>query len=88
MKMAETEPSDQWSNPNSAFHEQAIKAFRRLFDAARAKNELHFALSLNAEFRGSQDPGWNTAAEAHRAFNDYLEHFKTTAATPFNARLG
>jgi hypothetical protein len=87
MRIAGLQADSLWDTANLAFHEKAEKAFRRLFDAARAKNELHFALSLNAEFRGLQDPGWNTAAEAHLAFNEYLEHLKTAAATPLNARI-
>jgi hypothetical protein len=45
---------------NEAFFEKTERAFRDLCDRARAKNELHFALSLNPEFRGAQDAGWST----------------------------
>lgn len=55
---------------NVEFFEKIEGAFRELFDAARAKNELHFALAL---MRGMQDAGWSTAEEAHRAFDEYSE---------------
>jgi len=87
MKLTETQAEDSWGEANLAFHAKAEKALRHLFDSARAKNELHFAFSLQAEFRGMRDPGWNTAAEAHVAFNDYIEHLKTAADTRFNARV-
>jgi hypothetical protein len=53
---------------NEKFFEKSERAFRDLFDRARAKNELHFTLSLNPEFRGEQDVGWSTADDAHIAF--------------------
>lgn len=58
---------------NDLFYEKADKAFRGLFEVAKTKNELHFALSLSPEFRGAQDAGWNTAADAHVAFREYLD---------------
>jgi hypothetical protein len=87
MKVPETQTSDSWSKANIGFHAKAEKALRQLFDSAKAKNELHFALSLNAEFRGLQAPGWSTAAEAQAAFNEYLEHLKSAPNTPFYARV-
>src|SRR5436305_147599 len=39
---------------NADFYEKAKRAFRNLFDAARAKHELHFALALIPELRGMQ----------------------------------
>ncbi|MBE9572303.1 MAG: hypothetical protein IMF11_16875 [Proteobacteria bacterium] len=59
-------------NTNDEFCKKAERAFRELFDAAREKHELHFANALIPEMRGLQDAGWNTAAEAHRAFEEYL----------------
>ena len=58
---------------NVPYYEKAEAAFAKLFDAARAKDELQFALSLMSEFRGSRDAGWSSAEEADRAFGDYLE---------------
>lgn len=58
---------------NHAFLDKAEKAFRELFDLARKKNELHFALALAPEFRGVQDAGWCTAIDAHAAFEDYIK---------------
>ena len=57
-------------NVNQRFLEKTEAAFRSLFHAARASNELQFAFSLAAEFRGAQDDplGWSTAADTVRAF--------------------
>lgn len=61
------------TNVNQEFYDKTEKAFRELFEAARIKHELHFAMALMPEMRGMQDAGWNTAAEAHHAFDEYLE---------------
>src|SRR5437899_1403444 len=53
---------------NGRFFEKIERALRDLFERARARNELHFAFSLNPEFRGEQGPGWSTADDAHMAF--------------------
>lgn len=63
----ETLPAD-----NQQFYDKAESALRKLFGAARSRDELHFALSLNPEFRGMRDAGWSSAQEAHIAFADYL----------------
>lgn len=63
---------------NDEFFEKVERALRALFDLARQKNELHFAMALMPELRGMQDAGWNTAEEAHRAFDEYLEFVKNT----------
>lgn len=60
------------TNPNEEFYEKTERAFRRLFDTARAKHELHFAMALMPEMRGMQGTGWNTAAETQHAFDEYL----------------
>lgn len=57
---------------NEEFYEKAERAFHSLFDTARAKHELHFAMALMPEMRGMQDAGWNTAAETQHAFDEYL----------------
>lgn len=58
---------------NEAFYEKAEAALRELFEAAKAKHELHFAMALMPEMRGMQDAGWNTADETQHAFHEYLE---------------
>lgn len=68
------------------FFDKTERAFRALFDLARQKNELHFALALMPEMRGMQDAGWNTAAEAHKAFDEYLL-FIDTAKGPIRFRI-
>ena len=71
---------------NEEFFAKVERAFRSLFDAARQKNELHFAMALMPEMRGMQDAGWNTAQEAHRAFEEYSE-FIDTAKSPIRFRV-
>jgi len=48
------------------------EALGQLFDAAKAKEEMQFAMALNPEFRGMQDAGWSTAFEASRALDEYM----------------
>lgn len=60
------------------FFEKTENALRALFDLARQKNELHFALALMPEMRGMQDAGWCTATEAQRAFDEYMSFIDTT----------
>lgn len=71
---------------NEDFFTKVERAFRSLFDAAKQKNELHFAMGLMPEMRGMQDAGWNTAEEAHRAFDEYSE-FLNTAIGPIRFRV-
>ena len=69
MQPDDTLPSksdDPIRKANSAFYEKAKFALTKLFDSAKARNELHFAFSLAPEFRGLQDAGWNTALESQR----------------------
>lgn len=72
---------------NEEFFEKTERAFRDLCDRARAKNELHFALSLNPEFRGEQDAGWSTADDAHMAFAEYLAFLTEGEFTSLKARI-
>jgi hypothetical protein len=58
---------------NSDFYEKIERTFRDLFEAARAKHELHFAMALMPEMRGMQDAGWNTAQDTQHAFDDYIK---------------
>jgi hypothetical protein len=58
---------------NDDFYAKIERAFRDLFDAAREKHELHFAMALMPEMRGMQDAGWNTAADTQHAFDEYIE---------------
>jgi len=71
---------------NEEFFEKVERAFRSLFAAAKQKNQLHFAMALMSEMRGSQDAGWNTAEEAHRAFEEYAD-FVNTAKGPIRLRV-
>jgi len=80
-------PDDPIRRANLEFYKKTELAFQKLFDSAKAKNELHFAWSLNTEFRGLRDAGWNTAMEAQIAFKEYLEYMKATSDSPFKARV-
>jgi hypothetical protein len=81
------EDLEQAIDTNAAFFVKAETSLRQLFDLAKAKNELHFALSLAPEFRECQDPGWNTAQEAHIAFKEYLEFLNDGPLSSLKARV-
>lgn len=69
----EEKQSESFEADNEAFFDKVEIAFAELFELAKSKNELHFALSLNPEFRGMQDAGWSTAEETIYAFDEYRE---------------
>jgi hypothetical protein len=87
MSETQSQQSDPLKQANLLFYEKAKKSFQHLFELAKAKNELHFAFSLGPEFRGIQGPGWNTAQEAHVAFDEYLEFMKSNPDNSFKARV-
>jgi hypothetical protein len=66
---------------NEAFLSKAQEALNELFEAAKQKDELHFTLSLNPEFRGLQGPGFNSAEECHVAIEDYVSYLNNTPET-------
>ena len=82
-----SQPADPIRKANLEFYEKTKLSFKNLFDSAKTKNELHFAFSLNAEFRGLQDAGWNTAMEAQLAFEEFRQFLKETDVSPFKARV-
>jgi hypothetical protein len=82
-----SDPVQRLIGDNEAFYDKTERAFLSLFETARVKNELHFALSLNSEFRGMQDPGWSTADDAQVAFRDYLEFLKEGKLTSLKVRV-
>jgi len=75
------------SQDTQHFIDKTEEAFRELFDAARIKNELHFAFSLAPEFRGEEGPGWCTWEETNRAFDEYLEFINQKPTTSFRIRV-
>jgi hypothetical protein len=87
MSESQSQQPDSLKKANLLFYEKAKKSLQHLFELAKTKNELHFAFSLAAEFRGMQDLGWNTAMEAHVAFEEYMEFMKKNPDTGFNARV-
>jgi len=72
---------------NEVFYDKAIVSFRELFQKAKETNELQFAFSLSPEFRGCQGPGWNTAEDAQRAFDDYARFIKKETDPGIRARV-
>lgn len=80
----EFEPGEK---ENQEFFEKAERAFKELFDSAKAKNELDFAFALEPEERGFRDPGWSSAAETFIAFDDYVEFLDSGINTRFKFRV-
>ena len=72
---------------NQAFFDKSERCFRQLFEAARDRDELQFAFSLNPEFRGLQGPGWSTSAEVETAFDEYVEFIGEGDLTRLKARV-
>jgi len=81
------DPRDPLAAENEAYFNKIERAPRDLFDRPRTRNELHFAFSLNPKFRGEQGPGWSTADDAHRAFDEYLAFLKEGEFTSLKARV-
>jgi len=86
-RMTDISAADDLNAQNEKFFAKTDAAFRALFDKARSTNELQFAFSLVPEFRGTQSAGWNTAVEAHRAFDEYLAFLNAGELTPLKARI-
>ena len=49
--------STEKKDPNQQFYEKAICGLKKLFERAKAVQELHFVMALMPEFRGAQDSG-------------------------------
>jgi len=81
------DPQDPLGAQNEPFFEKIERALRDLFERAKAQNELHFACSLNPEFRGEQGPGWSTADDVHSAFDEYLAFLREGEFTSLKARV-
>jgi hypothetical protein len=69
-----TMPENQ--EPNQVFYDKAVRALRELFEKAKTKHELHFAMALMPEFRGIQDAGWSTAEEAVHSYDEFTALIK------------
>jgi len=82
-----TRPRHPLEAENAAFLEKAERSLRDLLNRAKTRNELQFAFSLTPEFRGMQDPGWSTAADAQVAFEDYMTFLKDGEFTRLKARV-
>jgi hypothetical protein len=64
-------------NENKAFCEKSRKGLAELFETAKKNNQLHYALSLNPEFHGMSDAGWNSTDECFEAVNDYMSFMQS-----------
>jgi hypothetical protein len=70
-----------------AYTNRCHAAWGELFTAAKAQEELQFAMALNPEVRGEQSAGWSTAEESSRALDQYLELLKKLDPSPIKVRL-
>lgn len=70
------------------FCSQCAVAIKEIFDAAKAKAEVQFALALAPEMRGMQDAGWNTAWESREALIDYDELIRSLPPNKLRVRVG
>lgn len=71
------------------FFEKSKEAFSRLFELAKSREEVQYAMALGPEMRGSQVAGWNTAHEASRTLEDYLKLLEIAPAdTSIRVRVG
>ncbi|MGD6735604.1 hypothetical protein ACP5PY_04160 [Photobacterium leiognathi subsp. mandapamensis] len=78
---------DKLKAENEAYYLKLEDSLNSLFSMAKDSDELQFAFSLSPESRGSQDAGWNTAEDAIRAFDEYLEFIQDGPLTPIKARV-
>lgn len=83
MAISETDDPDLTS-----YIDRALDAHTRLFEAARAVDELQFVLCLFQEMRGMREFGWSTADEARKAFSQYIENLENlTHDDPMAVRI-
>lgn len=82
-----TTNNKNYKQEQEQFLKKTERALRSLFNAAKEKNELHFCLSLAPEFRGCQDPGWCTAIESFRAFDEYMSFINLIGKSSFSIRV-
>jgi hypothetical protein len=75
--VGEQDATTDEDGPNQQFYDKAIRALRELFEKAKAAHELHFAMAMMPEFRGSQDAGWSTAEEAVHAYDQFTGLIKS-----------
>lgn len=78
---------DELKQLNVEFNERATHCLAELFLAARKKNELQFALSLNPEFRGPATSGWSSAEECHCAVTDYMGFLESAPNSSLKIRV-
>lgn len=69
---------------NEEFLQKAEDNFRKIFSAAKKKDELHFVFSLSPEFRPYTT---NTALDAKNAFDDYTEFLHENEKSSIHARI-
>ncbi len=81
------ESTIDYSKENEVFFEKVDSCFRELFDAAKDKHELHFAMALMPEMRGMQDAGWNTVHETQALFHEYMEFLENSKPGRMTSRI-
>jgi hypothetical protein len=87
-KMNDTKRQEPETDPElEEYTVRCHAAWGELLAAAKAKEELQFAMALNPEVRGEQSAGWSTAEESSRALDQYLELLKKLDPSPIKVRL-
>jgi hypothetical protein len=79
--------SDDLDETLQAYVDSCRAAWAELFGAAKAREEMQFAMALNPEFRGMQDAGWSTADDSFRAVEEYLELLSGMDPKPIKLRV-
>jgi hypothetical protein len=81
------ESFDSEDSETAAYAAECASLWSSIFNQAKEKHLLHFALALNPEFRGMQSAGWSTAREAFIALDQYVDHVNTLPTSPIKIRI-
>jgi hypothetical protein len=73
---------------NAQFFEKTERALKELFNAAKKKSELHFALALSPEVRGYKSKPASTTMDLFRAFDKYIDFINEGERDDFKLRTG
>lgn len=73
---------------NKDFFEKTEQAFKELFDAAKKRSELHFALALSPEVRGYKSKPSSTTMDLFKAFDKYIKFINEGERDDFKVRTG
>jgi hypothetical protein len=75
------------NDENNDFFVKEDRALRKLFESAKAANEIDFAFALEPEERGFHDAGWSNAGETFVAFDDYTNFLNSDDHTRIRVRI-